>query len=381
MKFVYYSVVLNHHQAHLADELARRLGDDFRFVELKSSEGESKGDIQDFSNRPYLLQAWKNDRNFNAAMALAKSADVCVFASNESLPFQIERMKLGLLSFEMSERWLKKGVWSILSPRLLRNLYNHYLFSWEKKPLYKLCCSAFAANDQYFMHTFLGKCFKWGYFTRIENFDIVNCIKNKSTDVFTIMWCSRFVDFKHPEIPVKLAYQMKNSGLKFHIDMFGDGYLRPKIEAITAKLDLIDVISFKGSVNNEIVRQEMRQHHMFLFTSDKREGWGVVANEAMSNGCLLVAANEIGSIPFLVKDMKTGIIYQNGNVEDLYKRIHEVIYNPSLMSSIILNAFDYMRDIWSPSRAVSNLLSLSEALLENVDFKIESGPCSLATPI
>ena len=52
---------------------------------------------------------------------------------------------------------------------------------------------------------------------------------------------------------------------------------------------------------NAKILQEMRKHEIFLFTSDRNEGWGAVSNESMSNGCMLVGSDGIGSIPFLVK--------------------------------------------------------------------------------
>lgn len=80
----------------------------------------------DYSKRPYLLQAWKSTENYQIAMSLCISADCCIFSGIESLPFEIERMKHNKLSFEMGERWFKKGALSLLSPRLWQWLFSYH---------------------------------------------------------------------------------------------------------------------------------------------------------------------------------------------------------------------------------------------------------------
>jgi len=70
------------------------------------------------------------------------------------------------------------------------------------------------------------------------------------------------------------------------------------------KLEVGRYVSLLGNLPNEEVLQMMRESHIFIFTSDRGEGWGVVLSEAMANGCTVVASNKIGAAPFLVKHKK-----------------------------------------------------------------------------
>ena len=126
MQIVFYSVVLNQHQAPVADLLWELTQHNYVFVELKQS-AENKGGTENYSNRPYLLRAWESQGKKAKAMELAMTADCCVFAGIESLPFEKARLKRGLLSFEMGERWLKYGFKSLASPRLLKWLMTYIL--------------------------------------------------------------------------------------------------------------------------------------------------------------------------------------------------------------------------------------------------------------
>ena len=172
MRIVVFSVVLNQHQAPISDELWEITNHNFTFVELLNLR-DKKGGTEDYSKRPYLLRSWESPETFNKAIELARTADCCVFSGVDSIPFAKVRMSLGLLSFDMGERWLKRGWKGFASPRLLKWLSSYYLGRWNKKPLYKLCMSAFAAADQYKLGTFNSRCYKWGYFTQVDcDFDV-----------------------------------------------------------------------------------------------------------------------------------------------------------------------------------------------------------------
>jgi len=76
MKLVTYSVVLNQHQAPVADELWELTNHQFTFVELINL-GDTKGGSEDYSNRPYLIRAWESpEANEKAMVSVQYSAVV-----------------------------------------------------------------------------------------------------------------------------------------------------------------------------------------------------------------------------------------------------------------------------------------------------------------
>ena len=233
---VLYSDNFHIHQQPLADALYTLTQEKFVFVTAMAlSANRIKMRFTDY-NRPYLLRAYENEDNWKRAIHLAKDADVAIFGAS-SLPFEIERMKLGNFSFEVSERWLKKGWINIFSPRLMKNMwYYHTLF--HDKPLYKLCSSAYAAGDQYLLHSFKDKCFKWGYFTKVDEWDIEEHFRQRVDATVRIMWCARYLDWKHPELPLQLAKQLKTKGYRFFIDMYGSGVELEFTKKLCAQLEL-----------------------------------------------------------------------------------------------------------------------------------------------
>lgn len=138
MKLVFYSLILNHHQACVADEFYKILGDDYAFVETAECH-DNKGATADYSKRPYLVKAWNGETEYSKAMRMALEAELCVFGGYEALPFEKARVKRGLLSFDMGERMLKRGWLNLASPRILKMVMAYHLGGWSKKPIYKLC--------------------------------------------------------------------------------------------------------------------------------------------------------------------------------------------------------------------------------------------------
>lgn len=385
MKLVIYSDVLNQHQAPVADELYRLLGDEFCFVELKQS-NETKGGVVDYSLRKYMLRAWQSEKKQIKAAEYATTAECCIFAGAKSLPYEKERMKMNLLSFEMGERWLKRGIISLLSPRLLRWLFCFHLYGWKKKPLYKLCCSGFCSKDNRILAAFAGKEYKWGYFTPPAPKFEPKCYQE--TEPLQIMWCSRFLKWKHPELAVYLASYLKENGYKFHIKMYGFGELLPKVQTEIERLQLNDVIRLKGAANNDVIHAEMRKSDIFIFTSDRNEGWGAVANESLDEGCVLVSSDKIGSSPFLVDDRRTGLRFigpsasssiakpDKASLKSLCEQIVWLLNNTPEFDSIRRNGKALVSTLWSPNQAAGSLLKLINNLKDGKNEGPLTGPCS-----
>lgn len=396
MTIAYFSNFLNHHQKLVADKMYEFTSHQYVFVEtIPMYDWLKEGGYADYSQEPYVLRSWESEDNRQRAVELAKAADVAIFGGPDVLQYEILRARsTNKLSFEVSERWLKRGWINILSPRLLINKwYYHTLFS--KRPFYKLCASAFGANDEYKLLSYKNRCYKWGYFTKVEPLDIG--LSSHEGRFVKMMWCSRFLDWKHPELPILLAEYLKNKGYEFEIDMYGSGELLERAQWLVSNRAVGDVVKFCGNAPNDQILQAMREHDIFLFTSDQNEGWGAVANEAMSNGCVLVASDAIGAMPFLVNDGINGIAFRSSKkfkgfrknslkvdeaaLHSLCVKVEYLLNHPEICNTMSIAARETLQGIWSPDNAAKNLLQLINDLQAGNDTTIATGPCSKALPI
>lgn len=379
MTIVFTSAVLNIHQIGLADELYRVTGGNFYFIETAlSSFEDSKGGITDFSDRPYLLNAAKSISIRNQAMDMIQKADVMIYGASP-LEFLKVRMRSGKLTFMYTERWLKRGYINLLSPRLIKQQFFYHL-NCKDKPLYALCASAYAAADFKKMHSFTGKCYKWGYFISAQKFDINKKLSDKRTNKrIKILWVARFIPLKHPELLIELAKRLREKGVNFLIDMIGNGEpLKSQIKELVSKNCLSENISFPDTIPNEELRIKMRDYQIFCFTSDSKEGWGAVLSEAMAAGCCPVSSKVCGATPFLIKDGFNGFSFDIEKKDDLYKKVYWLINHPDKMYDMSFHAYETINKVWNPTIAAQNLYRLSEALIINQPIIIENGPCSPA---
>ena len=382
MKIAFFSNFINHHQVHVADELYNSDGVEYTFVATEPMpDSFKKAGYPDYSTRPYLLNAFESVEKKQQAFKLALEAEVVIIGSAPE-EFVRKRIESGKLTFRYSERWFKSRPWYLSGPRAWVNYYKNHI-RYKNKPLYMLAASAYTANDVYAIGAYKDKVFKWGYFTKV-NTDVKVEAPNLGASTLEstpLMWCARFLKLKHPELPVQLAKRLKDDGYKFTLDMYGSGEEFEKIRAMIQELQLQDVVHLRGNLPNDQILQQMQQHDIFLFTSDRNEGWGAVLNEAMSNGCAVVSSNRIGSTPFLIEDGKNGLIFESENLDSFYQRVKNLLDHPDLRKSLSTQAVYTMKEVWSPRNAAMQLLKLVQALQDGNESMIpKSGPCSRTYP-
>ncbi len=372
---VFISNFFNHHQKPVADELYHLTDGNYRFIETEIiPEALLKGGYRKYEE-PYLVRMWENENSAALARELVVNADVVVYGGVSFLPLIAERLKEKKLTIEYGERWLKKGMKNLLSPNLIKWwFYHHFVF--KHKPQARLCAGAYCKGDMQLLHTFKNNCYKWGYFPLtppLEDEDFKSRFTQKS---LKIIWVARFIEWKHPELPVLIAEKLKDAGIDFELNMFGRGELIPHIEQLIKGHNLSENVKLRGALPNEDILREMRESHIFLFTSDQNEGWGAVVSEAMGCGCCVVANQHIGSVPYLIKDGETGVTYRDK--AELENKLLGLINHREEMARMTENGYNVISTIWSPRTAAVNLLNLIDKLKGKGDYEITEGPCSLA---
>lgn len=379
MKIAYFSNYFNHHQRPFAEAMNAIPGVEYIFVCTTGiPEFRKKLGYQEIT-ADYVLDATISEDNRKKAAELSLSADVAIFGGGKAIDYIPERLKQKKLTFNTSERRFKRGLINALSPNFIKHLLIYICYG-RKSPYYMLCCSAYTANDYNLFKAFTNRCYKWAYFTKVNEIDIEKILISKRHNTCKIMWCSRFIDWKHPELCVDLAKRLKADGLKFEINMYGNGPLLEFYSQLIKKDALDDCIHIMGNRNNEEILAAMREHNIFLFTSDQNEGWGAVANEAMSNGCTLVGSDKIGAIPFLVKNGINGRIFSSGNSDSLYNVIKDLMTDRANSEQLARRAYYDMKNVWSPDNAAKCLMALIEKLQNGEVPSFKEGPCSKAEP-
>ena len=156
--------------------------------------------------------------------------------------------------------------------------------------------------------------------------------------------------------------------------------MEPKLRGMIAQYALESRVCLLGSLSPEQVRREMERSAIFLFTSDRHEGWGAVLNEAMNSGCAVVASDAAGSTPYLVENSVNGCVYRAGNGNELYENVVRLLEQPSTREAMGKHAYETITNTWNAQEAARRLVDLIRAISEGVpspELYLE-GPCSRA---
>lgn len=385
MTITFFSNFLNDHQLPFCNEIVKRLGiDNFHFVAHERIDPEriAMGFADMNEQYPFVIKSYEDKTQEEKAKNLMLNSDVVIIGSYRNMPFE-ERMKRNKLTFRYNERLLKTGDWRWFDPRVQMNVWKQWT-KYKQSALYELCASAYTARDLSLFGFPKEKCFKWGYFPIVKEYDSIDKVlqlkrqdhKLKHAQDVSILWVARLIEWKHPEYPIKIVNRLKQEGYHFKLDMIGIGDMRDNIQKMIEEYELKDCVHLLGGMPPAEVRKHMESAEIFLFTSDKNEGWGAVLNESLNSGCAVVANRAIGSVPFLLVDGQNGLVYDN-NLESAYQCVKRLMDDDNLRQKLGKAGYETMTKEWCASKATSNLFELIDALQNNkICFAIKNGPCS-----
>lgn len=381
MKVVFISNFLTHHQIPFCLEMQKRLGNNFKFIStIKIFKWRLELGFKDFDKEyDFVIRAYESDEAYKNAKKLAEESDVVIIGSTTDDLIK-ERLKQDKLTFRYRARVFifPNGFFkTIFDTKQLKLFYDRHIKYRKNKNLHLLCANAYGPKDFNFLGLYKNKIYKWGYFLETNKYDIEELLKEKaSKEKIQIIWVARFISWKHPEIVLKLAKNLKKQNYNFEIKMLGTGKLEEKIRKNIKNKGLDDVIDVVGQVQSDKVKEYMEKADIFIGTSDSREGWGVVVNEAMNAGCAVVANKKMGSAPILINHNKNGFLYKN--YKELEEYVKTLIQDEELRKKMSINAYNYITTEWTSSIAAENIISLFDSIVNNKEITIKEGPASKA---
>lgn len=373
---VFVSNFFNHHQRPFCEEMYKLLGDGYKFVETAPMSQERKNLGWGEQSYPdYVISHSEFSSSANEIQTLIYNADAVILGSASKSLIE-QRIKSKKLTFIYSERPLKDNSqkWKYPFRFITWRIRNK-----QKSFIKLLCASAYTSADYAKFGLYRNKCYKWAYFPELKKYPYIkDLIESKKPN--SILWVARLMKLKHPEAALKVAEKLKNDGYSFEMNIIGNGYLEQSMANYIAAKNLGNCVHMLGSMSPGQVRNHMEESEIFLFTSDRNEGWGAVLNESMNSGCAVVASHAIGSVPFLMEDGKNGFIYKDGDIDDLYNKVKYLLDNAEVRKTISEKAYLTIKNEWNAENAARKFTGLAEKILcgEKYSFPYDCGVCSKA---
>ncbi len=111
---------------------------------------------------------------------------------------------------------------------------------------------------------------------------------------------------------------------KVHLMLLGDGPLRAKLADQCASQPPI-ATAFAGFQNQDALMAYYQAADLLVLPSRERETWGVVVNEAMTNGLPCVVSSRVGCQPDLVQPGVTGDVCAPNSAEAISQALHSLL--------------------------------------------------------
>lgn len=156
-----------------------------------------------------------------------------------------------------------------------------------------------------------------------------------------LLWVRSFHETYNPQMAVHLVHALKKQYPDIHLTMVGpevDGSME-KCKALSAELGVMQQITFTGKLSKQEWTKLAQEKDIFINTTNY-DNLPVSVLEAMALGLPVVSTN-VGGIPYIITDKKTGLLVNADDVAAMKTAITQLLSDDSMAANIGKNAREY----------------------------------------
>lgn len=83
-----------------------------------------------------------------------------------------------------------------------------------------------------------------------------------------------------------------------------------------------------------------------------------MVNEAMNSACAVLADHMVGAVPYLIEDGENGLIYRDGDREELFTLAEKLVTDRELCARLGRRAYQTIVETWNAENAAEALTQL-----------------------
>jgi glycosyltransferase involved in cell wall biosynthesis len=184
-----------------------------------------------------------------------------------------------------------------------------------------------------------------------------------------LLFAGKLTPIKAPDVSLGALARLKaaaSAGRSPYLLFVGDGPLRPALESEAAARGLADDVRFIGFQNQRELPAFYDLCDVFLLPS-RREPWGLVVNEAMNAGRAIVASDQVGSAPDLVRPGVNGAIVPAGDEAALAAALADIVADPQRCRAMgeasrrLIAGWGFEQDVAGLKQALATVLGRDPA--------------------
>jgi glycosyltransferase involved in cell wall biosynthesis len=135
---------------------------------------------------------------------------------------------------------------------------------------------------------------------------------------------------KNPLYAIQLIESLFKKGHSVHLDLYGEGAERERLECYILDSNLEKVVELRGNQSKDFVKKAYQNSHYVILPS-KSEGWPKAIAEGMFWGCVPIAS-PVSCVPFMLDYGNRGVLLQM-NMEEDVKQLEIVLDNKTIFDA------------------------------------------------
>lgn len=168
----------------------------------------------------------------------------------------------------------------------------------------------------------------------------------KKSNEFIIANVATLHKRKGQDILIKAFAEVCKNFPAMRLRLVGDGPDRNYYESLAKQFGAADKIEFLGQCRD--IPEILAESDLFIMPS-RREAFGMAILEAGMMKVPVIAAN-VGGIPDIIENEKTGLLVEKENVEELAAAIQKMLENENLMNELKENLYQKVESEFSAKR-------------------------------
>ncbi|MFH1685895.1 MAG: glycosyltransferase [bacterium] len=167
-----------------------------------------------------------------------------------------------------------------------------------------------------------------------------------------------------PDILLRAVKLARETVPDIKLTMAGEGEMTPMLQNMTAELGLEDTVSFVGFIDNREIYDFIRQHHMMIMPSVmESESFGVAVLEAGACGRAVIAS-DIGGVPEVLDDGRTGLLVPPGDVGRLAEAIVKLATDADLCRDMGRQGYRFVSENYDWQKSLDAMADLYLRLID-----------------
>lgn len=181
-------------------------------------------------------------------------------------------------------------------------------------------------------------------------------------NIIQILSVGYLIERKGFEYLIKAMVEVLKQHINARLTIIGTGPLENELRNLINELELNNEIEIIKNVSNEELLYMYNSSDLFVLPSivdsqGNTEGLGIVLLEAMACG-LPVIGSEVGGIPDIIANGKTGLLIPQKNCYKLSEAIINIIENEKLRNNLISAGHERIKELFSWNVVAKNYLDI-----------------------